>query len=84
MSDLAEEINSIKQQRDILAGWLEERDAEITSLRSELEVARKALEEIGYYDDFLDADAAKKMLCIARDVIFKLNQSPALQKDIHA
>jgi len=29
----------------------------------------KALEEIGYIDDFLDADSAKRMLGIARDAL---------------
>lgn len=46
----SEEIESFKNQRDILAGWLEERDAEIERLRAQVERHHKTV-------DILEANA---------------------------
>jgi hypothetical protein len=39
---------------------------EIERLRTQLEAARKALEAIGHFDDFLDKETARRMREVAR------------------
>lgn len=54
--------------------WVEDAKLIVRSVNA-VPALIKALEEIGYIDDFLDADSAKRMLGIARDAL------AAYQKD---
>lgn len=52
LAEAADEIEALKRQHDILAGWLVEKDAEIEKLRSQLDKAQdlaRAVSDIPYF-----------------------------------